>query len=356
MINFLLLGYLPIGRMRATTQPVAGRRLRPARCWSTAEAYRAAGGHAAIRGLPPRRAHAGPPVPRAGPSHRSRRRRRARRLPDVSTGFGDGLGRLPEERARGHGAAAGPAGLDGAPGRRAHPAAGAARSWRLLGAGPIWPAALATLLSFGIRAAITLRAGESLWTIPLHPATVATGLAIQWTALAARSAAGRRPGRAASTMRLTRGAALSAEGPPVGELPGGLPAAGTAAARAGSAFYRFVRLADDVADAPDLAGCGEARRLAALETALVDGRSRRARGRCPGRGRPRAAALASPRPGCCSTPSGRTRSSGATPTGRSCSPTAAARPTRWAGSSFGCTASPSLPWLRRTRCAPRCRS
>ena len=30
---------------------------------------------------------------------------------------------------------------------------------------------------------MTLRARESLWSVPLHPATVATALAIQWTAL-----------------------------------------------------------------------------------------------------------------------------------------------------------------------------
>ncbi|PHK95795.1 glycosyl transferase [Pseudoroseomonas rhizosphaerae] len=53
--------------------------------------------------------------------------------------------------------------------------------WLLL---PFTPAALpALLLSLGLRAAITARMRELWWTVPLHPATVAVALAIQWTAL-----------------------------------------------------------------------------------------------------------------------------------------------------------------------------
>jgi hypothetical protein len=53
----------------------------------------------------------------------------------------------------------------------------------LLGFAPFWTVFAALLLSMGLRSAITLRTGESLWTIPLHPVTVGVGLAIQWSAL-----------------------------------------------------------------------------------------------------------------------------------------------------------------------------
>ena len=67
MINMLLIGYLPIGRMRRTTQPSPRRRLRPA------HAGRAAGlpRRGRPRGDPrphPRRAPARPPRPRPGPA------------------------------------------------------------------------------------------------------------------------------------------------------------------------------------------------------------------------------------------------------------------------------------------------
>jgi hypothetical protein len=56
----------------------------------------------------------------------------------------------------------------------------------LLGAGPLGPALLALLLSLGLRTAVTVRSRESLWSVPLHPATVVTALAIQGTALLRR--------------------------------------------------------------------------------------------------------------------------------------------------------------------------
>ncbi|MBB5692440.1 glycosyltransferase [Muricoccus pecuniae] len=62
--------------------------------------------------------------------------------------------------------------------------------WLLL---PAPLAAAALVLTYLTRAAITWRAREPSWTIPLHPATVAVALAIQWTALA-RSALGRPAG------------------------------------------------------------------------------------------------------------------------------------------------------------------
>jgi hypothetical protein len=51
------------------------------------------------------------------------------------------------------------------------------------GLGPLWPSSAALVLSLGLRAAITQRARESWRSVPLHPATVAVALAIQWTAL-----------------------------------------------------------------------------------------------------------------------------------------------------------------------------
>ena len=53
----------------------------------------------------------------------------------------------------------------------------------LLGAGPLWPVLAALILSLGTRLVVTLATDESLAAVPLHPAAVAVGLAIQWTAL-----------------------------------------------------------------------------------------------------------------------------------------------------------------------------
>ena len=74
--------------------------------------------------------------------------------------------------------------------------------WTVLLAGAhLWPwallpapaAVLALLLAFGLRAAVTWRAREPWWTVPLHPLTVVVALAIQWAALA-RWALGRPAG------------------------------------------------------------------------------------------------------------------------------------------------------------------
>jgi hypothetical protein len=62
--------------------------------------------------------------------------------------------------------------------------------WALL---PSGPALAAILLMLALRAAITLRAREPWWTVPLHPLTMAVALAIQWDALA-RAALGRPAG------------------------------------------------------------------------------------------------------------------------------------------------------------------
>jgi hypothetical protein len=74
--------------------------------------------------------------------------------------------------------------------------------WTALLAGAhLWPwallpqpqAILAILLMLALRAAITARAREPWWTVPLHPAIILVGLAIQWWALA-RAAMGRPAG------------------------------------------------------------------------------------------------------------------------------------------------------------------
>jgi len=71
----------------------------------------------------------------------------------------------------------------------------------MLGGAHLWPffllprmqAVLALALVFALRAAVTLRAREPVWTIVLHPAAVLVALAIQWTALA-RFLMGRKEG------------------------------------------------------------------------------------------------------------------------------------------------------------------
>ena len=168
--------------MRATTEPALG-----AACGQLllvdADAYRAVGGHAAdraaasttrlmlVRHVPP------------APGCRT----------DLVAGAGlagcrmyDGLAPawagLPQERARGHGHADGAAGLDRCCWRGGH-------LLPLVAGCCARPAGRAGLLPrrcccrWGCALAVTLRARESLWSVPLHPLTVATGLAIQWTAL-----------------------------------------------------------------------------------------------------------------------------------------------------------------------------
>jgi hypothetical protein len=54
--------------------------------------------------------------------------------------------------------------------------------WLLLLAGDP-RAMLPILVSLGTRLAVTLKAREAWWTVPLHPASVAVTLALQWNAL-----------------------------------------------------------------------------------------------------------------------------------------------------------------------------
>ncbi len=178
-INFLLLGYLPGGGRAGTRKPSLA-----AACGQLvlveAAAYRAVGGHAAIR-----------------------------------TVLHDGLALARTLRAAGHRTEV----VDGAPLADCRMYAGFREAWPgflknaregmatplglpvwtvLLAGAHLWPwfllpapaASLALLLTLGLRAAITLRAREPAWTIPLHPLTMAVALAIQWTALLRRRPAG----------------------------------------------------------------------------------------------------------------------------------------------------------------------
>lgn len=199
MINLLLLGYLPVARMRRSTRPALG-----AACGQLlmveGGAYRAAGGHAAIRGSLHDALHLARHFRRLG--HRTDLVRGAelascrmyRSLDEAWAGF---LKNAAEGMAR-------PAALPVwtvllVGGHLLPPALLIAA---VLGLGPIWPAALATALSLTFRSALTLHARESLWTVPLHPVTVATGLALQWTALL-----GSRPARWKGRVYAARGAA-----------------------------------------------------------------------------------------------------------------------------------------------------
>jgi len=177
-INMLLMGYLPMRMMRRLARPELG-----AACGQIIlverEAYAAAGGHAAIRAV----IHDGMKL--------VRRFREAGFRTDLVLGSGLATCRmyrgLPDAWAGfAKNATEGMATPVGLPiwtfllaGGHLLPVALA------LGGAPLaGPAGLALALSFGFRAAITARTRETWWTVPLHPATALTGLAIQWTALA----------------------------------------------------------------------------------------------------------------------------------------------------------------------------
>jgi glycosyltransferase involved in cell wall biosynthesis len=180
MINFLIVGYLPLARMRAGTDPALG-----AACGQLllvdAKAYAAVGGHASIR----ERIHDALML--------VRRFRAMGYRTDLVAGTGLARCRMYEGFAEAWGGF-----LKNAHEGMARPLA--LPVWTLLlaggqllppllviaalaGLGPLWLPLLALLLSLILRAAVTVRTGESLWSVPLHPLTVATALAIQWTAL-----------------------------------------------------------------------------------------------------------------------------------------------------------------------------
>lgn len=180
MINFLMVGYLPFWAMRRLDQVSLG-----AGCGqlmlAEAEAYRAAGGHGAIRTS----LHDGLKLPR--------RFREAGFRTDVVAGADLARCRMY------HGFPACWAGFS----KNAHEGMATARAlpvWTLLlfgghvlpvpllvagflGALPPALAILPLALSLATRALITRAVREAWWSVPLHPAAVLVTLAIQWTAL-----------------------------------------------------------------------------------------------------------------------------------------------------------------------------
>lgn len=190
MINFLLVGYLPVAAMRASLQPslgaACGQLILAARA-----AYAATGGHAGIRTS----LHDGVRLPRLFRAH-------GRRTDLVA---GRDLARCHMYRGfREAWAGFSKNAHEGMATPRALPVwtllllLGQIVPWLLVAAGLsglIAPAALvlaatALALSLATRAAITLAVREPWPTILLHPATVLVALAIQWNVLLRRERAG----------------------------------------------------------------------------------------------------------------------------------------------------------------------
>lgn len=171
-INFLLICYLPFGGRAVQRKPslaaACGQLILVER-----RAYEAIGGHAAIKGV----LHDGIALAR-----RFRENEHDTEIVDgtplatcrMYEGFGTAWGGFIKNAREGM---ATPIGLP---------------IWTVLLAGAhLWPWALlpdgeavvTVALMFALRAAVTWRAGEPWWTVPLHPLTVLVALAIQWTAL-----------------------------------------------------------------------------------------------------------------------------------------------------------------------------
>jgi hypothetical protein len=193
-INLLMLGYLPGGGRAATRRPSMA-----AACGQLvlfrAAAYRAVGGHEAIRTL----------------LHDGLQLARLLRTAGLRTEVVDGAP-LAECRMYEGFAAAWAGFLKNAHEGMATPLG--LPVWTLLLAGAhLWPWALlphpaawaALALGFGLRAAITWRGGEPWWTVPLHPLTVLVALAIQWNALL-RRALGRPAGWKGRAYQATKAA------------------------------------------------------------------------------------------------------------------------------------------------------
>lgn len=190
MINFLLVGYLPVAMMRASPRPALG-----AACGQlllvAREAYVATGGHGAIRGV----LHDGIRLPRL--------LRAAGRRTDLVAGHALAECRMYADFPQCW------AGFS----KNAHEGMATPRAlpvWTaLLLLGHVLPVCLvlagllgglstaatvaasaALVASLATRTAITLVADEPALTIPLHPAAVLVALAIQWNVLLRRERAG----------------------------------------------------------------------------------------------------------------------------------------------------------------------
>lgn len=174
-INLILLGYLPIRLMRSSIHPGFG-----AACGQLMlverEAYRDSGGHAAIRSL----IHDGIQLARLF--------RHKGYMTDLVSGD-----RLASCRMYGRFSDAWNGFAKNAHEGMAKPAAlpiwtlllfgGHVAPIALLPATPTWPVVWAALLSLATRTAVTLATRENPLSILLHPFTILTSLAIQWSVL-----------------------------------------------------------------------------------------------------------------------------------------------------------------------------
>jgi hypothetical protein len=174
-INFLLIGYLPMGLMRRSPDTGLG-----AACGQLVlverEAYRTVGGHAAIRSL----LHDGIQLARLFrrkglmtdlvPGDRLASCRMYARFGDAWAGFAKNA----------HEGMATPVGL---PIWTVLLLGGHVLPFGLLWIAPTPPILLAALLSLCTRATVTLATRENWLSIPLHPFTMLVGLAIQWSVL-----------------------------------------------------------------------------------------------------------------------------------------------------------------------------
>ncbi|HEX2555895.1 MAG TPA: glycosyltransferase [Microvirga sp.] len=184
-VNLTLLGYLPVPLMRTRPDPSLG-----AACGqmllADAEAYRAVGGHGAIRHL----IHDGIQLARVF--------RRHGLMTDLVRGEDLAACRMYTRFADAWAGFAKNA-HEGMATPKALPVwtvllfGGHVLPFLLVALAPTGPALLAALLSLGTRAAVTLATREPLVTIPLHPLTVLTGLGVQWSVLL-RIGRGRKAG------------------------------------------------------------------------------------------------------------------------------------------------------------------
>lgn len=216
MINFLMLGYLPIAMMRASPRTSLG-----AACGQmiliAREAYAATGGHGAIRTS----LHDGVRLPRL-------LRERGYRT-DLVAGHALAACRMYRDFAQSwagfsknaHEGMATPAAL---PVWTVLLFGGHVLPWLVLavalalGAGTaVAMAGAAAVVSLATRAAITLRVAEPAATILLHPLTICTALAIQWNVLLRPARAGRAVWKGRS---YTVGGAVGGSG--VGSVSGSL--------------------------------------------------------------------------------------------------------------------------------------